>query len=159
LVVWCVRGNEAAGVAATLVTFAAVAWTAYETAALRAVTVQQTEIEQRPFVVLEGGITGDTSFHNLGRGVALGVHLRPIEDEDRLPYFRFSVRRPLIALGAGQQKSFEVIGHDLLEGGESGREDIARSGRLVRFFVVFKDVAGEEHTVLHVWQNDHFTVA
>jgi hypothetical protein len=106
---WKAGGRAAAETVALVITFAAIAWTAYETAALRAETVRQTDIEQRPFVVLVEEPDGFT-VRNLGRGLALEVQV-PVSEfsrSGRVP-IRFLSKRAVPVLSPGQRAELELL--------------------------------------------------
>lgn len=101
-------GAEVATLAASFVTIAVITWTAYETAALRAETVRQTEIEQAPFVVLVQ--EGDVFYvENLGRGLALSVRMpETVLDVRHRVVVRLTAGRPLAAVPPGRRVMLDI---------------------------------------------------
>lgn len=61
--------SKIVGTVATLVAFAAVVWTAHETAAPRSQAERQTELEQRPLLIIEANNGDALQIKNVGRGV------------------------------------------------------------------------------------------
>lgn len=157
--VWHLWGDKAAGIAATLVTFAAIAWTAYETAALRAETVQQTEIEQRPFIVLEDERAGYLKLRNVGRGAALDVHVGDspvaiVNAHILETHYRLRFLIPLPALGPGEPASVPIhlFSHNALDierasvTVEFDLRGAARQGADVVVPITYSDVLGKART-------------
>src|SRR5262245_32630560 len=69
-------------------TGAVIAWYTVETYRLRREAQRQTELQNRPFLLVEcpsGGLNGEVVLRNVGSGVALNVSIRPIEiNEDAI---------------------------------------------------------------------------
>jgi hypothetical protein len=131
LVAWRVFGSYNAGeMAAALVTIVVIAWTAYETAALRAETVRQTELEQRPFVVLTGQDGLNLTIKNVGRGAAVNVWVPKITMHDaRDDIFRVRTtshsEHALPVLAAGEEARVTIVFSELGES-EDGPDGIVR---------------------------------
>ena len=63
-------------------------WYAYETRALRKETVRQTELSQRPFVMIFDSKMLGIRYKNSGQGIALNIEIIPYEYKDYTVAFK-----------------------------------------------------------------------
>ena len=64
------------------ITLIAIIWYAWETRKLRMETVRQTELSQRPFVMIFEVDNHRLKYRNSGQGIALNVRIKPFENRD-----------------------------------------------------------------------------
>ncbi len=64
------------------ITLIAIIWYAWETRKLRMETVKQTELSQRPFVMIFDSRMTGIKYKNRGQGIALNIEIMPYEYKD-----------------------------------------------------------------------------
>ncbi len=62
------------------ITLIAIIWYAWETRKLRMETVRQTELSQRPFVMIFETDSNKIKYKNSGQGIALNISIKPFEN-------------------------------------------------------------------------------
>lgn len=62
------------------ITLIAIIWYAWETRKLRMETVRQTELSQRPFVMIFETDLNKIKYKNSGQGIALNISIKPFEN-------------------------------------------------------------------------------
>ncbi len=82
---WLVNFFEAYGnmisTIALLATLVVIIWYAYETRELRKESVKQTELNQRPFVMIFETDLNKIKYKNSGQGIALNISIKPFENQ------------------------------------------------------------------------------
>ena len=88
---------------ALVITMGVIIWYALETRKLRKETVKQTELSQRPFVMIFDSKMLGIRYKNSGQGIALNIEIMPYEYED----YRVAFKKETI-LNAKEKSTFTL---------------------------------------------------